>query len=224
MATIPTPPVLDASLHVKPLPERKLSEEEFLAWCAEDTKAEWVDGQVIMMSPANTAHVRLTTFLLRVLSTFVEEHDLGEIFGTELAARITPRSRRVPDVLFVAKERLKNVLPAHVEGPPDLIVEVVSPDSVERDWRDKYDDYQAAGVREYWVVDPGHQRVEAYQLVEGAYQHLIHEQGRIASLVIPGFYLREEWLWQAKLPKHRYVLTELEGAVQSQEVQSPKSE
>ena len=48
-------------------PEGKLSEEQFLAWCDEDVKAEWVDGQVIMMSPANVQHVNLTSFLISLM-------------------------------------------------------------------------------------------------------------------------------------------------------------
>lgn len=196
----------------KPMPDRKLSEEEFVAWCDEDKKAEWVDGRVVMMSPANTAHVRITTFLLSLIKIFVEDRDLGEVFGPELTTRLSPRIRRVPDLMFVAKERLPNVGPTHLEGPPDLALEIVSPDSVERDWRAKYADYQAAGVREYWVIDPAHQRVEAYRLVDGEYQSIAHDQGRVASSVLGGFYLREEWLWRAELPKVRETLQEIESA------------
>jgi len=212
MAT--TQPVIDLGppTGCKPLPDRELSEEEFVAWCDEDVKAEWVEGRVIMMSPANTAHVRLTSFLDRVMAAFVERRDLGEVFGPELATRLSPRIRRVPDLMFVAKERLPNVGPTHLEGPPDLALEIVSPDSVDRDWRAKYADYQAAGVREYWVIDPAHQRVEAYRLVDGAYQSIAHDQGRVASSVLAGFYLREEWLWRAELPKVSEALQEIESA------------
>ena len=212
MATMQPAADFDALAARKPLPDQPLSEEEFVAWCDEDVKAEWVEGRVIMMSPANTAHVRLTSFLDRVMAAFVERRDLGEVFGPELATRLSPCIRRVPDLMFVAKERLPNVGPTHLEGPPDLALEIVSPDSVERDWRAKYADYQAAGVREYWVIDPAHQRVEAYRLVDGAYQSIAHDQGRVASSVLAGFYLREEWLWRAELPKVREALEEIESA------------
>jgi Uma2 family endonuclease len=197
----------------KPPPERKLSEEEFLAWCNEDVKAEWVDGQVIMMSPANTAHVRLTSFLDRVVGVFVERRGLGEVFGPELTTRLNPRIRRVPDVMFVANERLANVKLTHLEGPPDLAIEVVSPESAARDWREKYLDYQAAGVREYWIIDPGNQRVEAYQLVDGEYRRIAPDKGRIRSGVLAGFFLREDWLWPTELPKVDDALKEIEAAV-----------
>jgi Uma2 family endonuclease len=192
-------------------PDRKLSEEEFLAWCDEDVKAEWVDGQVIVMSPANLRHVELTVFLTALLKTWVDDRDLGKVLGPELTTRLSPRSRRVPDLMFVAKDRLHNLRRAHLEGPPDLAIEIVSPDSVVRDWREKYLDYQSAGLREYWVIDPANQHVEAYRLVDGAYQEIVPDHGRVDSSVLAGFCLLDEWLWRAELPKVRDALKEIEA-------------
>lgn len=223
MATIhPTDIALPSDL--PPLPDRKLSEEEFLAWCDEDTKAEWVDGQVIMMSPASFPHADMTMFLGAIIKTWTDRRKLGKVLGPEFPARLSPRVRRVPDLMFISKERVEHILLNHFEGAPDFVIEVVSPESVERDWRDKYADYQAAGVREYWIIDPAHRRVNAYQLADGAYQRLPQDQGRIASNVLTGFFLREQWLWGAEPPIVDDVLKELEGAVQGQEGQSPKSE
>ena len=212
MATSQSAWNLGAADGVKPPPEGKISEEEFLAWCDEDVKAEWVDGQVIMMSPANVQHVNLTSFLISLMRIWVEDRDLGAVFGLELMTRLSPRSRRVPDLVFVAKDRLQNLRRNHLEGPPDLAIEVVSPDSLVRDWREKYLDYQSAGLREYWVIDPANQRVEAYRLVDGAYQKIVPDHGRVESSVLAGFYLRDEWLWRAELPKVRDVLNEIEAA------------
>lgn len=136
-------------------PVGKLTEDEFVAWCDEDThaectRAEWVNGEVVMM--------------------------------------------------------LKR---AHIEGAPDLIVEIVSPDSESRDWRDNCLDYQAAGVREYWVIDPMSQHAEVYALPVGAevaataspeYRRLKEEQGLVVSSALPDFRFRLEWLWPATRP------------------------
>jgi Uma2 family endonuclease len=210
-ATQPTAD-FDPPTSYKPLSDRKLSEEEFVAWCDEDVKAEWVDGEVLVAAPATYVHANLTSFLVCVTAMFVEDHDLGEVFGWQLMTRLSPRIRRVPDLMFVAKDRLQYLRMYHLEGPPDLALEVVSRDSVDGDWREKYYDYQAAGVREYWVIYPAHQRVEAYRLVDGAYQSIPHDQGRVASSVLAGFYLREEWLWRAELPKVSEALQEIESA------------
>lgn len=196
----------------KPPPNRKLSEDEFLAWCDPDVKAEWGDGKVIVVPPATLGHSESTLFLVCTLGMFVERQELGEVLGWRLMVRLSPHCRRVPDVVFIAEEHLPNIRPTHLEGPPDLAIEVVSLESVARDWREKYYDYQAAGVREYWIIDPAHQRVAAYQLVEGEYQPIATEQGRIGSSVVPGFFLREDWLWRHKLPKIDDALKEIEAA------------
>lgn len=142
-------------------------------------------------------------FLHFILLGFVTHYDLGQILGPELQIRLkNPGRRRVPDILFVAKERLSIIKLNHIEGPPDLTIEIVSPDSVARDWREKYQDYETAGVREYWVIDPMSERMEAYQLNEtGQYQLITPaEDGLIYSVVLAGFFLNPNWLWQPSLP------------------------
>jgi Uma2 family endonuclease len=178
-----------------------MTEEEFEAWCDEDVKAEYVDGEVIVHSPVSTRHSDMVLFLAGLMRLVVQQHDLGRILGPELQVRLRPGLRRVPDLLFVAKERADRIQPTLVEGAPDLIVEVVSPDSVERDWREKYLEYQTAGVGEYWVVDLEYQRLAVYRLDEQSrYQAVPAEEGVYRSQVLPGFWLRAGWLWQEPLP------------------------
>lgn len=192
-------------------PRRRMTEEEFVAWCDEDVKAEWVDGEVIVHSPANIWHVRLAKFLLQLLDGFAVRYDLGEVLGPELQIRFSGlRRRRVPDILFIRKERSSIVRSGHIEGAPDLVIEIVSPDSVARDWREKYLEYEAAGIREYWVIDPMAESVEAYALgADGRYTRIEVQDDAIHSTVLPGFYLKPAWLWQEPLPKVGDVLREM---------------
>src|SRR5688500_2046697 len=139
----------------KPHPGRRMTEEEFVEWCTEKTKAEWVDGEVIVMSPVNESHWRLNIWLTAILVGFIEHHDLGELCGPKTQIRLTlAKQRREPDLLFIAKDRKSIIHRNHIEGAPDLVIEIVSPESVTRDWREKYAAYEASGVREYWVIDP----------------------------------------------------------------------
>jgi Uma2 family endonuclease len=187
-----------------------MTEEEFEAWCDEDVKAEYVNGEVIVHSPVSTRHNDAVLFLAGLLRVIVQQHDLGRVLGPELQVRLRPGLRRVPDLLFVAKERADMIHPTLVEGAPDLIVEIVSPDSVERDWREKYLEYQAAGVGEYWVVDLEYQRMAVYRLSEERrYQAVSAEEGVYRSQVLPGFWLRTEWLWQEPLPNELDVVREM---------------
>lgn len=193
-------------------PTGPMTEDEFVAWSDEDVRAEWVDGEVIIMSPCSSNHVRIVGWLNAVLAIFVEDRNLGEVFGPELTTRFAAlRQRRVPDLFFVARDRLDLVLKNHFEGAPDLAVEVVSPDSQERDRRDKYAAYAKVGVREYWMIDPDEEELKVYVLGDrGRYRAVKAEGGRVASAAVPGFYLRPGWLWQRPLPSKRDVLRELD--------------
>src|SRR5882672_4590341 len=108
-------------------PAGRLTEDEFLNWCDEDTKAEWVDGKVILMSPANTKHVLLSGFFYRVLADFVDHHRLGETFCTDLMIRVHGGRLRIPDLSFVTNDRMSIIGDDLCNGAPDLLVEVVSP-------------------------------------------------------------------------------------------------
>jgi len=192
-------------------PRLRMTEEEFVAWCDEDTKAEWVDGEVLVHSPANLQHVNLAGFLLIVVRLFATQRDLGVAYGPELQIRLSSlRRRRVPDLLFIAKERMSILKATEVDGAPDLIIEIVSPDSPARDWREKYLEYEAVGVREYWVIDPMSQRVEGYALgADGRYSLIEEKDGLVPSTVLTGFFLKPVWLWQEPLPNPLDVLKEL---------------
>jgi len=194
---------------IAPIPH-PMTEEEFETWCDEDVRAEYVDGEVIVHTPASTRHNDMMWFLGTLLNMFVTHHDLGRLLGPELQVRLRPGLRRVPDLLFVAKARTDVIHENHIEGAPDLVIEIVSPDSVVRDWREKYFEYEAAGVREYWVIDPQTRRMDTYRLTdEGRYAMVPLEEGVCRSQAIPDFWLRPDWLWQDPLPNVLDIAREL---------------
>lgn len=188
-----------------------MSEEEFAAWVGEKTRAEWIDGEITMMAPVSGEHDLLAWWLRTLVQLFSETHKLGEVRGGEFMIRLArPRRRRIPDVLFVRARRAAIVGPRYVDGPPDLVMEVVSLESVARDWREKYAEYQAAGVQEYWIIDPRSERIEAYTLTrKKRYQLIEPAGGKIHSGVLKGFYLRPEWLDEARRPSALSALKEL---------------
>ena len=184
-----------------PLASKRMTEEEFEAWCDEDIAAEYVDGEVIVHSPVRIRHSELAIFLASIMKLVTEQGDAGLVLGPEVQTRLRPGLRRIPDVMFIARERAHIVLETRIDGAPDLAIEIVSPDSVERDWQKKYLEYQGAGVREYWIVDPHYQQIRVYLLgVNGLYKDLDVVEGWLRSMVLPGFALRPEWLWQDTLP------------------------
>ena len=78
------------------------------------------------------------------------------------------------------------------------------------DWREKYLEYEAAGVREYWVADPLSRRFEGYALgADGRYTLIEEKDGMVYSTVLTGFFLKPAWLWQEPLPNPLDILREL---------------
>lgn len=187
-----------------------MTEEEFITWMDEDVKAEFVDGKVIIVSPESSRSERLRWFIGRALSAFVEHHGLGEVFGPNFRIRVRQGLWRMPDLLFISTDRAHLVKETYLDGLPDLVMEIVSADSVARDWREKYMDYEQAGIREYWVIDPQSNRVDVYRLSEsGRYEALALKEGIYHSTVVIGFFLRPEQLWQEPLPKTMDLLRKL---------------
>jgi Uma2 family endonuclease len=192
-----------------PLPEGKLTFEEFHDWLTDGTFAEWVEGEVIMMSPSSERHDRIVRFLEVLIGLFAEELSLGRIYQAPFLMRLHERpSGREPDLLFVSNENAGRMKETYVDGPADLVVEVVSPESVSRDRGDKYAEYEQAGVREYWLIDPIRESANFYTLDdEGLYRDAPLEESHIfRSSVLAGLWLDVSWLWQEKLPTVRQTI------------------
>lgn len=203
-------------LALPPLPGRKLTFEEFLDWCRgyENARVEWIDGEVVGMSPENLNHGDLRDSLGAVFKHFVQRHRLGRVFSSDIICRFQTKTGevgRVPDVLFVAVDRLNILKPTYIAGAPDLVMEIVSPDSSSRDYREKFLDYESGGVREYWIVNPMSKRLEVWSrnAESGKFRAIVETEGRINSMVLPGFFLRQEWLWSEPLPDLSEILRAL---------------
>jgi Uma2 family endonuclease len=193
----------------------RLTFEEFLEWTDEDTYAEWVNGEIVMPSPANTRHQSIVTLLSTVLSMFVGRFELGQIYSAPYQMKLAHSSRE-PDVLFLGKDHLgkdhlARLKETYLHGPADLVVEVISPESIGRDRGDKFYEYQEAGIPEYWLIDPLTERAEFYQLdAAGRYQLISPgSDGAYQSKALPGLWLRIDWLWQDPLPTPNNVLREI---------------
>ncbi len=188
---------LEKRMPMPPKP-RLMSEEEFEAWGDEDVKAEFVDGEVIVIAPESVGQCFNETEFGTLLNLFVKKNELGFVMSTgNLPVRLRKGLRRCPDVMFIQKSRANIIRKTHIEGAPDFALEFVSPDSVIRDWHEKYVGYETAGVREYWIVDLTQQRMAAYALGgDRRYQIIAPQDGKVLSRVLPGFWFKAEWFWQ----------------------------
>lgn len=191
-----------------------MTEEEFEAWMEaqpEKTRAEFVDGTVYVMGQENLEHNDIAAFFMMLLKHWNEFHNLGaRVQIVNIMVRLRPGLQRMPDVLMVTHDRESIVRHARIEAAPDLCLEVVSPDSVRRDWMEKLRDYEKNGVREYWIVDPIKKIAQVWSAHEnGRFQVVAADGGVLRSRFLPGFFIRQAWLWQNPKPKIMPILREL---------------
>ena len=186
--------------------------EDFHDCWDSERRQEWVDGEIIDVSPENIRHLLLTDFLADLIKTHVRRRKLGLVLFTSFLMRLHTRpSGRLPDVMFVATEHLNRVKATYLDGPADLVVEIVSPQSESRDRHDKLAEYEAAGIPEYWVIDEPRRQAFFYLLDRNGQYQLVPpgEDGIYASTVLPELRLRLGWLWQWPLPALDEALADL---------------
>ncbi|MSQ95687.1 MAG: Uma2 family endonuclease [Gemmataceae bacterium] len=194
----------------KTLTERQVTFDDFCFLVKDKQKADLIDGVIYMASPESIDGHRLFQWLYTLLVDYVEEKNLGEVFGSRVAFRLEERQAPEPDVAFVDKSRLDGARKGFFDGPPDLAIEIVSPDSIERDYVKKKAQYEEHGVREYWIVDELDEIVTLYRLSKkGKYQEVRPKDGIYHSEVIEGFWLDPTWLWQSPRPRKSGVLAKL---------------
>jgi len=171
---------------------------EFLS-LPDEPPVEVVNGEIVMMSPAQREHNTLSRRLFRSLDRFVAEHDLGEVW--EEAAYVLDgdkrsdwlREVRQPDVSFIARERVEahNAEHGAKEGPwwlaPNLAIEIVSPTDRYVDVRQKVADYLRYGVRLIWVVEPAQQVVRIFSPQDKEGRTLTENASLSSDPVLPGW-------------------------------------
>jgi Uma2 family endonuclease len=198
----------------EPLP--RMTYEEFLAWAVDHPHAEWVDGEVIEFMTVSWRHTQVVVFLVKLLGAFVDHRRLGLVFGDPYAMLLRVGDRqasRQPDVGFILVASQHRAHREHLDGPADLVIEVVSEESERRDRHDKLAEYAAAGVPEYWIVEAreGRHGVELHvRTADGAYKRALPDgEGRLQSTVLPGFWLDPAWLAADPLPDVDDVLDQI---------------
>lgn len=196
---------------VRRMPAGTTTFDEFLELIHEDQKADLLEGVIHVASPENAEHNDLLRWLTVVLDLFIEERGLGRLTINKMAYRLSGRSAPEPDLGFVAANHLDRIKHGYVEGPPDLAVEIVSPESADRDYEQKRRSYESAGVSEYWIIDPLEN--SATFLVREGNSFVEHHpvEHIYKSRVLPGFELDVRWLQQRPLPATMAIVRRILG-------------
>ena len=202
-STTATPPLTATALNGEPL---RMTYDEYLNWWDKEAgrRGEWVDGEAIVFMATSIKHARMVSFLVLLLGNYLGIRRSGEVISQDFELRTREGAAREPDIFVVLNEHRDRFEENRLRGAADVVVEVISPDSVARDRRDKLAEYAAAGVPEYWVVDPREGRAvfELFTLDQDGYYVPTRPDadGRITSTVLPGVWIDPAWAALDELP------------------------
>jgi Uma2 family endonuclease len=170
------------------------TEADYLALPETNRVVELSDGRIVIPDMPKTSHQRAVVNLLRLMSDHVEAQNLGEVCVAPLRVRLWPGKFREPDIIFMHRDHADRIGEDYW-GPPDLVVEVISPRTEKSsgtehvDRREKFFEYAQVGVGEYWIIHPNDCTIEVYVLRDSVY-HLLdrwREEEIARSQLLEGF-------------------------------------
>lgn len=170
---------------------RPLTAEDLKAFPHDGNRYEIIGGQLIVSPSPNSRHQRVSFELSGALYVFLKQTGLGQGFSAPADVHISSTDVVQPDVFVVLRERDDIIQVRGIFGAPDLVVEILSPSSMETDFLRKSRLYEQYGVREYWIVDP-EREIVSVQTLDGDRFVITGEYGRndhMQSTVLDGFEL-----------------------------------
>jgi Uma2 family endonuclease len=156
----------------------------------ESVRAEIIDGVLYMMAPPVTVHQDIHRELFGRLFAFLQGKPC-KVYSAPFGVRLFPKDDLSddtvvePDIVVVCDK--SKIDKQGCNGAPDLIIEILSPSNIRHDRIIKFQKYLAAGVREYWVIDPDNKGVEVHILQDGGYRTMVYDETAEAPVsVLPG--------------------------------------
>jgi Uma2 family endonuclease len=180
----------------------------------EGGRTEWLAGEVaIYPMTNNTRHQELIFLLAMLFEIFLSRRALGRVLLAGIPMFISDEQpAREPDLMIILTEHLDRIKQTYVDGLADIVVEIISAESVARDRGEKFTEYEVAKVPEYWLIDPQRTEMRIYALNANGVYHAVEqdEQGRLRSTVLSNFVLDPSILWSEQLPRYPQVITLIE--------------
>jgi Uma2 family endonuclease len=147
-----------------------LTYRDYEALPADGRRYELYDGELVVTAAPGTPHQRLVGRLFRLLQQHVEEHGLGEVFVSPVDCILSDTTVVQPDLAYVESSLSSLVSLRGIEGPPTLVVEILSRSTAQIDRGAKLQLYARHGVSHYWIVDPDERLIEAHASTEGVFR------------------------------------------------------
>jgi Uma2 family endonuclease len=193
MATTRQRPVTPSSPEEADFP-RPVTWAEWRQMPEENRIIELWRGEVVMSPAASRTHQRVVFLMATALEAAVQQRGVGEMYIAPFDVRLGVDTVLQPDVLVVSGGTGAVVHEGWIDGPPDLVVEVVSASGRRRDYVRKLTMYRDAGVPEYWIIEPALGRVVINSLRSGEYYPEIVDGATVACVALGEAEIDISWL------------------------------
>jgi Uma2 family endonuclease len=161
---------------------------------------EWVEGVVYRMSPVSGSHDKLSRYLSRLIEGYLSIRQIGELRAAPFVMKLG-KSRREPDLQIILKDGKAKLEETYTDGAADICIEIVSASNEGTDYGDKLREYEAGGVREYWIIDPLRKECRFQRLNdEGVYKLIIPDNEVYSTSLLPDFMLDTQIFWRVEMP------------------------
>jgi len=147
-----------------------LTYDDYLTLPDDGMRYEIIEGDLFMTPARVPKHQKISGRIFRRLEEFIRKNDLGDVFYAPCDVVFSPRDVVQPDILYISRQRSHLITEKNIQGAPDLIVEITSPNTEAVDKGRKKALYQRWGVKEYWIVDMIKEEIEVWNLQAGVYQ------------------------------------------------------
>jgi Uncharacterized protein conserved in cyanobacteria len=166
--------------------ERKYSAQDFERLPEGPPYYQLIEGALIMSPAPSYSHQRTVGKVFLKLSRLLEEKGQGEVLISSIDVYLDEKNVFQPDIVVLLKEGKAKVEEKGIFGPPDVVVEILSPSTAYYDLIVKKGVYERAGVKEYWILDPNRKTFEIYKNTEEGLKlsSQAREKGKVLSEIL----------------------------------------
>jgi Uma2 family endonuclease len=176
----------------------KLTYEDYTLLPDDRNRYEILDGELNVTPWPTTKHQTVSVNLLGLLHRYAREHGVGKLFSAPIDVILGESSIVQPDLIFISQERTEIITEKNVQGAPDLIIEILSPNTAKVGRLTKMQLYLRHGIKHYWLVDPDAKTLEVYKLESGRY-HVVggfEKDDTFKPELFPGLEIKLSEIWE----------------------------
>lgn len=182
------PDMYDVTTLENVLPTKDIYTAEDFLKLPQGVPYQLIGGKLIMNPSPVPYHQEISRKLSREIGYFVDENGLGKLYYAPLDIILGEHEVYQPDILFISNENASIIGDKNIQGAPDLVIEILSPETAHYDLREKFKVFEKKGVREYWTVDPGLARIEVFENAGKRFRLHSETKGRgvVSSKILDG--------------------------------------